>query len=437
VNPVELRLNIDTIVIVIMENRSFDHVLGHLRHPTYDNDPNVNGVANLNDPAYANANSSGVAVPPFFMADGPILSDLPHDSPDVTKQLAKNPARGTWSMNGFVRAFEDKFHSFMPQPPCMGLLRPEDVPTTHALAKAFTVCDSWFACLPTSTAPNRLMSMCGYTEIAETGISLPDQHTVYDWLSDNGVSWRVYSAGLPFFALMESMGPLLLTSHFRGLDRLQADLAARDCPQVIFVEPDYHDCPIHLSPPCDNHPPLAMKPGEAFLGRVFSWLKASPRWAKSALFVTYDEHGGFFDHQPPAPVAYTSARGFSFESTGPRVPAIVASPFAAPVVRHERFDNTSILQLLAERFGRSPIYSDEVAHRHAQGIVSASALLGAGVANAGAGAQVLTEPPPPAVPPVVPTSRLTLGFDAAGRRLVDRHGAEAIARYPQLAAYKR
>jgi hypothetical protein len=72
-----------------------------------------------------------------------------------------------------------------------GLLTPRSVPATGALAGKYTVCNRWFACVPTSTAPNRLMSMCGYTDIRDTGISVPDQDTVYDWLIRHGVPWRV------------------------------------------------------------------------------------------------------------------------------------------------------------------------------------------------------------------------------------------------------
>ena len=230
-------------------------------------------------------------------------------------------------MTGFVKAFEDEFHTAVSKPAVMGLLRPEDVPATGKLAAQYTVCDNWFACIPTSTAPNRLMSMCGFTNHRDTGILLPDQTTVYDWLLDRGVKWRVYAAGLPFFALMPRLSRPLLTSHFRRLGDLPNDLADEhpdDWPQVIFIEPDYYDCPVHLHDPCDNHPPLAIAPGEVFLAQVYQWFSNdTKRWARTVFIVTYDEHGGFFDHVPPLPVKYRNPNGVAFDTTGPRIPAIV------------------------------------------------------------------------------------------------------------------
>src|SRR5882672_2850079 len=116
-NPIELRENVDTIVVLILENRSFDHVLGHLRHPDHGDRGDVNGIADLADPALANPNASGVGVFPFFTRDAALPSDLPHDSPEVKAQLAFAPIRNAFGMNGFVRAFEDKFHSNMEKPP--------------------------------------------------------------------------------------------------------------------------------------------------------------------------------------------------------------------------------------------------------------------------------------------------------------------------------
>ncbi len=156
----------------------------------------------------------------------------------------------------------------------------------------------------------------------------------------------------------------------------------------LLVEPDYYDCPIHLQAPCDNHAPLAMAPGEAFLGQVYGWLTSNPaRWARTALIVTYDEHGGFFDHVAPLPVKYRNPQaGVSFDSTGPPPPpawppAILAGPFAPQGVSHSPLDNTSILQLLAERFGRpGETYSSTVVGR-AGTMASVSAVLSATAAN--------------------------------------------------------
>jgi phospholipase C len=440
-NRSELRSNVDTIVVVMMENRSFDHVLGFLSHPGQGNRAGVLGIDDLAKPAYANPNSDGEGIAPFWMSDGPIDSDLPHGPEAVQTQLSRSLVNGSYLMNGFVKAFENEFHTSLDQPPVMGLLRAQDLPTTSALAAQYTVCDNWFACLPTSTAPNRLMSMCGFTNHRDTGTLLPDQTTIYDWLLAHGVRWRVYSAGLPFFLLMPRLAPLLLTTHFRDLDDLPTDLlgdAADEWPQVIFIEPDYHDCPIHLRAPCDNHPPLAMAPGEAFLGQVYRWLTSNPaRWAKTALLITYDEHGGFFDHIAPALVKYRNPNGVAFDTTGPRVPVIVAGPYAQQRgVSHALLDNTSILQLFAERFGQpGETYSPEVLGRMQQKIVSVSAVLSATAGNLGGAALGGAAASPAPAPTLAGSANLRQAFTNAAQSFVAAHQAEALAKYPALAPY--
>ena len=436
-NIAELRAEVETIVVVMMENRSFDHVLGYLRHPEHGHRLDVDGIADLSDPNYLNPNGDAVGIPPFFTRDAPLPSDLPHERSDVEKQLAFANITGSFLMNGFVKAFEEAFHTSLNRSPPMGLLTAPDLPTTSVLADRYTVCDHWFACVPTSTAPNRLMSMCGATDIADTGTLVPNQPTVYDWLSDHDVRWRVYSAGLPFFALMPRLAPLIITHHFRRFEELQRDLERdppSERPQVIFIEPDYYDSPVHFRPPCDNHAPLAMGPGEAFLAEVYRTLTSHPdSWAKTVFVLTYDEHGGFFDHVEPRRIHYRNPNGVAFDSTGPRVPAIVAGPFAPRGVSKAVLDNTSVLQLLAERFGHAgEAYSSQVKDRANQGIASVSAVLSTGADNAAVAAiQARPQPPAPASD-VVGNPALRTAFANATRNLVGQHGAQVLAKYPEL-----
>ena len=440
--PEELKQNVDTIVVVIMENRSFDHVLGHLRSPLYGNRADVDGIEDVENINYLNPNSDGQGIAPFWMDDAPFNSDLPHDPEAIATQLRYSDVTGSFLMNGFVQAFENEFHTSVSHPPVMGLLRPASVPTTAALAAKYTVCDRWFACIPTSTAPNRLMSMCGYTEIRDTGIVVPNQMTVYDWLLDREVSWRVYFAGMPFFTLMPKLFPLILTSHFRRLAELPKDLAEEDpsdWPQVIFIEPDYYDCPLHLRGPCDNHAPLAMAPGELFLAEVYSWLSSDKkRWSRTVFILTYDEHGGCFDHVPPLPVKYRNPNGVAFDTTGPRVPAIVAGPFAPRDVSHAWLDNTSILQLFAERFGKSvEPYSVEVAGRMTHKIASVSSVLSMSAGNGKACdlSALFSQPLTHAAPPPTVANKLREGFERAAKELASRHKAEAFTKFPELRTY--
>jgi phospholipase C len=220
--------------------------------------------------------------------------------------------------------------------------------------------------------------------------------------------------------------------------------APGDFPQVIVVEPDYDDSPVHLSGHAnDNHPPLPVSYGELFLKTVYEALSRSPRWSKTLMIVNYDEHGGFFDHEPPLAVPYAPPPGASFstgfESTGPRVPAILLSPYApARSTCHEKFDHTSVLQLLADRFDATGApFSAAVQARRNAGIASVTA--------------ALSSAPRPDVPPcpvssvpvpatVLATQRdsahMSAGqtaFATAAGQFADRMGQPALDKYPDLA----
>jgi phospholipase C len=190
---------------------------------------------------------------------------------------------------------------------------------------------------------------------------------------------------------------------------------------------------VHIHPPCDNHPPLAMAPGEAFLGRVYRALASNPAtWARTLFISTYDEHGGFFDHVPPLRVGYRGPAGVAFDTTGPRIPAILAGPCAPRRgVCKLPLDNTSILQLLAERFGhRGEGYSAEVTARAQQGIASVSAALDA---NAGNTSVCHLRPATPvASATAVNDNDLRRAFANAIASLVTQHGVAALAKFPEL-----
>jgi phospholipase C len=169
------------------------------------------------------------------------------------------------------------------------------------------------------------------------------------------------------------------------VDRLAPDVAGEqpgDFPQVIIVEPLYGDAArIAGGIPNDDHAPAPVGPGELFLRTVYDALTRNPaRWARTLLVVSYDEHGGFWDHvpppgipfAPPAKATYTKA----FESLGVRVPGLVASPLvSARHVSHTVLDHTSVLQLLAERFTPGTPYSVAVETRRLAGVGSVSAVL--------------------------------------------------------------
>lgn len=379
----ELQDAVGTIFIVIMENRSFDHVLGHLSFNGKRKD--VDGVIGPKptSPSYINpANGQGYS--PFLVTqDGALGQDLPHNLKSINTQLGLNPTSGKYAMNGFAQAYFDLGGSVTNNLPPLGFMDRSCVPVSGWFADNFTICDRWFSSLPTSTHPNKLMALAGKSIVDDTFTLIPEQDTLLDWLSARKIDWRVYHDGaVSFFALMKQYWGLIVGDGFRRFDSLQGDLhdANSPAPQVVIIEPAYADAPFEQHPN-DNHPPLPIAFGENFLSRVYRAISSAPAAvsSRSVLIVIHDEHGGFWDHVPPQPTpGYTSITGTRFETTGPRVPAYIISPLvsAKRCVDDLLFDHTSILQFVAERFAPSGgTYSHEVDLRADLGFSSVSKLL--------------------------------------------------------------
>jgi phospholipase C len=444
-----LRSSIKTVVVVLLENRSFDHMLGHLSLTQFGGRADIDGVPSLQG-SFGNPSSSNVIINPFLGNDGPLPTDLPHERPYVAQQLAYSSVAGKFTMTGFVKAYEAfTGASGATQPSPMMLLTPKDLPVSSFFAKQYLVCNRWFASLPASTQPNRLMAMSGYTMIDTTKSGLlPHQDLVFDWLDARSIRWRVYSAGLSFFTLMDSQWGRLLGPNFRRLSALSHDIQNEPdstWPQVIFIEPDYEDTPVHLSGhACDNHPPLAVAFGESFLRQVYQTLTSTQaRWRNMVAIVTYDEHGGFFDHvaplSVPAPVPSGASYATAFESTGVRVPAFVLSPFVGPSSTSDvALDHTSILQLFAELFGKgNEAYSPAADARRKAGIGSVSQVL----VNT-ARSDVPAEPAQAIMATamlqttVEPTTDAQKAFATAIEGMATKYGAEAIRGIPEIAHWR-
>jgi phospholipase C len=254
----------------------------------------------------------------------------------------------------------------------MGFYLAPQVPMADFFAREFSICDRWVASLPTGTQPNRLMAMSGMTtRDTNAPFLLTNQELVYDWLDRHSIRWRVYHRGpIPFFALMRrwqaeiaqdlAINLLGIHTRFRRYEYFDRDFY-RDptLPPVIFLEPEYTDGP-HLTPN-DDHPPTLITAGQAFLYSIYRTVMKRPdRWLKTLLVLTYDEHGGFFDHVPPLRLRTDPPPGHPydpFETTGVRVPALLISPFVERGgVFSEPLDHTSLLGLLADRFTPGQAY---------------------------------------------------------------------------------
>jgi phospholipase C len=372
--------DIETIVIVILENRSFDHMVGYLSLPSANPPMPVDGLRD--DPAWlaaqANKASQGQPIAPYKLMGGiQAMLDPPHDLPAITGQIDTPAAfQPPAKMGGFVQSYEGKNPDNKQL--VMGWYGADAVPTFDFLARNFAICDNWFSSLPTGTQPNRLIAMSGKSSLKDNATGpLPNQPLVYEWLSKNKIHWCTYQwggiAGHPFFFLMPKWTVKILLSlsdpfnsgSFRRYDGFHDQWTAdAPMPSVIFIEPKYTDDPIGWPAPNDDHPPTGIAKGQDFVRRIYQTLISNPtRWANTMMIVTYDEHGGFFDHVPPLPIK-DKAQGHQFQTTGPRVPALVVSPHVAPgTVFHGKLDHTSILRLLAERFTPDKPYSDAVTAR--------------------------------------------------------------------------
>ena len=411
--PRDVAAAVDTIVVVMMENRSFDHLLGWMSLPQYDNRSDIDGLKGpidpktreLTAPEYRNRARNRVWHPYLAEKDAWLASDLPHGRNGVRTQMryvlpgyladvqtGEKYTREGFAMDGFADALFEE-NPKLPQgsrPQSMMMMPPELVPATAFLAREFLVCDRWFSPIPTDTHPNRLMSLCGYTKIDETAgepIPLPDHESVLDWCDDQNLRWRVYKEYFSFVTLFTARRAHGLESdpkHFRNVSELAHDFKkehAATFPHFILVEPAYADDPVvkKFGTANDNHPPNPMGPGEAFLADVYRAVTSNPeRWKRTVMIVVYDEHGGFFDHVPPFKVT-TPSPGYEddawkdkadFLTSGPRVPAIIVSPLVGRGSQsRRRYDHTSILQFLADVATPGYAYSKVVADRHKEGAI--------------------------------------------------------------------
>jgi phospholipase C len=424
---------IDTIVVVMMENRSFDHLLGYLSLKQYGGLP-LDGIRDVPGGGKQFANP-GLPPDNFMYEPLPLhelhVADPPHERPDIAMQLGQ-PLDGLFPMKGFVRSAKGDAE-------VMQYYTSQIAPITDFFARNFRVCDRWFAPLPAGTQPNRLMAMSGYSEIeinVATPAEFPDQKLVYDWLNEKKVPWRVYHQGFfPFFSMSPRWMPeIALSDHFRRFDRLAIDFeleSSENFPKVIFVEPKYTDSP-HIGEGTDDHSPSSVLGGQRFLLDTYNALISNPRrWRKTVMLVTYDEHGGLFDHVQPLPITTRAPRGKypDFISTGVRVPGLVISPLASRGMAFSKpLDHTSILKLLGQKFGGGK-YSPEVDAREGVGSVLDALDLAAPL-------QAIPPAPSPArIPSADPFVR---GFrpQTENVRMFQNAAHEMTRRYPHALATK-
>ncbi len=338
-SPKPADIPIDHFVVVMQENRSFDHYFQKL--PDFGQRD-----ADVAPPTYVNADPSGEGeiVHPF-LADSPCLADVPHNWIAVHHQLAEG------KMTGFLASAN---------PDGRRALAYYDADTLgyyYTLANTFAMSDRYFAAVPGPTFPNRMffLSASSFGHAVNTPPPPRDEErTLFHQLEKKGLSWVLYAQGRTF---EEQMYPRLHAEkgeHFRDFEEFFTDAVSGKLPFFAWIESTY-DGRVGT----DEHAPGNVQVGQAFVARVVKAFTASPTWSRSALILTYDEHGGFFDHVPPPracppddepPHLETLPENSRFDRLGVRVPFVVVSPFArAHFVSHKTYTHTSVLRLVQAR----------------------------------------------------------------------------------------
>jgi phospholipase C len=321
------------IVVLMQENRSFDHYFGQRAG---DTNPNPLG---------------GTPIAAFHKTTYCEVADLNH---------SWNGTHQEWDggkMDGFTAA-----NAVAADPTgsrTMGYYDRTDLPFYYALDNTFAIGDHYFASALTQTFPNRFYLLAG-TSFGHIRNDFPTgagytQPTVFNLLDAAHVSWKIYYSQIAFANLFAYVQTRQI--NVVPIDQYYVDASNGNLPQVSFVDPIFLATNTVEN---DEHPPSNVQVGQNFTANVINALFKSPEWLSSAMFLTYDEHGGFYDHMaPPAAVAPDSippmlqagdAPG-GFDRYGIRVPVTVISPWSkAHFVSHVVNDHTSILRFIETRF---------------------------------------------------------------------------------------
>jgi phospholipase C len=350
--------NIDHFVVLMLENLSFDSMLGVL----YDKAEDFDGLAG----SETNLDAHGTPIQVWNSAgiDEPTMR-TPNPDPgelwtDINTQLFGTPNVGNPAlvptMDGFVRNYLAQKNGPIGRN-IMHYFTPKQVPVISTLAKSFAVCDRWFASAPCQTWPNRWFVHCATADGRENNepVHLPDVETIYNRFEQAGLhDWKIYFHDLAQAHTLLKL--LLLSDHFHFYQQFQADCQRGQLPTYSFIEPQYYSDLAH--PENDQHPPSVVTLGEQLVADVYNCIRSSRAWKKTMLIITYDEHGGCYDHFPPPAAAEPEpakpGQVFDFDRYGVRVPAVIVSPYVKAGTKFRAVgavpDHTSIISTLRKRF---------------------------------------------------------------------------------------
>jgi phospholipase C len=340
--PLDNLHKIDHVVVLMLENRSFDHILGYLKLEAGRKE--VDGLTRSMSNSY---NKKKYAV--RHLENTKFEPDPGHEGEDVAEQLADNNG-------GFVSNFARHCPDERDPGKIMGYYNAADLPVYDHLARHFCICDRWFSSVPGSTWPNRLYALSGQADGSKDNKQIPiySKISFVRHLEAKGVSWRWYSYD---FQTLRSVDEKYRTGYDQNFFKVEESTmletedfldhcAAGDLAAVSWIDPNLAGLTAFAAN--DDHPPAEVMAAQNLVLTIFSALIASPAWKKTIFIITYDEHGGFYDHVAPPEAADDDP---NFRRYGVRVPALIISPWVIPgSISHVVYDHTSIIKTILLRF---------------------------------------------------------------------------------------
>ena len=335
---------IETIVVLMLENRSFDHMLGYLKLDAHRED--IDGLT----PGLANSDgSSRYEIHHLTSTEFHDNQDPCHSGSCVAQQLTDHNG-------GFVKNYVETHPDDPDRGLVMGYYNGGDLPVYDHLASEFAVCDRWFSSVAGATWPNRLYALAGRANRSK------DNPPHYPWynlqsfvrhLDRRKISWGWYGDGYYIgqhvITLRFADGNYRWGGNFAEMDDFYNQASAGMLPSVCWIDPIFIDL---ASAPAanDDHPPGDVRHGQELVLKIYHALTRGPQWGKMMFVIVYDEHGGLYDHVAPITVEDNDP---NFRGTGVRVPALVISPWVSRAhTEHTAFDHASLVKTILVRFCR-------------------------------------------------------------------------------------
>ncbi|TPX57623.1 hypothetical protein SpCBS45565_g08172 [Spizellomyces sp. 'palustris'] len=356
--PTGASQKIKNVVLLTLENRSFDHYLGYIT----EKNPNIEGYTA--GKRYCSPSANGTDICATRNARYISMHDPCHEVECTTQQIygvqqmAVPPPGAEAGMSGFASnaAASWKTNDSAILQEVMDSFNPETLPVSTQLALEYAVFDHWHAAVPGPTIPNRLYIMAATSHGSTNNVDAKQltlgykSKSIFGHLQENGVTWKNYFETIPTSILFSDVRTLKGLSNIRLLTEFYMDAKQGTLPQFSMIDPNL------LASGDDGHPPHDVALTEKLIKDLYDALRGSPQWDQTLFLITFDEHGGFFDHVAPPtgvpnPDGVKASNGFNFDRLGIRVPTIAISPFIPRgTVAKEVFEHSSVSATLNSIF---------------------------------------------------------------------------------------